>query len=141
MGAGAADQDPRHFAYTDLTGAVIGVFFDVYNDLKSGYLECVYREAMVIALLEAGIDVTREVPVDVRFRGHVIAGFRLDLVVERLLVVELKAVSALTEAHRDQLVNYLRCKDLELGLLLNFGPRPEVKRAAHSNALKRRQRG
>ena len=141
MGADAADQVRRRFEHTDLTGAVIGIFFDVYNDLKPGYLECVYREAMAIALSEAGFAVAREVPVDVRFRGRVIAGFRLDLIVERTVVVELKAVSALTSSHRDQLVNYLRCTDLELGLLLNFGPRPEVKRAAHSNALKTRQRG
>ena len=141
MTADPADDRFARFQHTDLTGAVIGVFFDVYNDLKPGYLECVYREAMVIALVEAGLGVAREVPVDVRFRGRVIAGFRLDLIVERVLVVELKAVSALASTHRDQLVNYLRCTDLELGLLLNFGPKPEVKRAVHSNDLKRRKRG
>ena len=141
MHADAADDLVSRFQHTELTGAIIGVFFDVYNDLRPGYLECVYREAMVIALADAGFRVAREVPVDVRFRGRVIAGFRLDLIVERTVIVELKAVTALAASHRDQLVNYLRCTDLKLGLLFNFGPKPEVKRAAHSNALKRRQRG
>jgi GxxExxY protein len=136
MSADSADPCGTQFARVDLTRAVIGQFFEVRRDLKPGYPEFVYREAMVIALSDAGMAVDREVPVDVNFRGRRIAGFRLDLIVERVLVVELKAVASLATAHRDQLVNYLRCTNLELGLLLNFGPKAEVRRVAFSNDRK-----
>ena len=136
MTADSADLGDGCFAHVDLTSAVIGQYFEVRKDLKPGYPEFVYREALVIALSDAGMVVDREVPVDVNFRGRRIAGFRLDLIVERVLVVELKAVTSLAAAHRDQLVNYLRCTDLELGLLLNFGPKAEVRRVAFSNDRK-----
>ena len=136
MRADSAELGESRFEHVELTRGVIRCFFEVRKELKPGYPEFVYREAMVMALSDAGISVAREVPVEINFRGRRIAGFRLDLIVERVLVVELKAVASLATVHRDQLVNYLRCTDLELGLLLNFGPNAEVRRVAFSNGRK-----
>ena len=136
MRADSAGLGQNPFHDVDLTGEIIRQFYAVYRDLRPGYFESVYREAMLIALEDAGLRVAREVPVGIAFRGRLISGFRLDLIVERRVVVELKAMPALAAPHLDQLVNYLRCTDLEVGLLLNFGPSPQVRRAAFSNDRK-----
>ena len=136
MEADAAELARRDFADVELTGEIIRVFFQVYGELRHGFLESIYREAMMIALSDAGLSVAREVPIEIAFRGRRISGFRIDILVEKRIIVELKALPALTVAHRDQLVNYLRCTNLEVGLLLNFGPRPQIRRAAYSNERK-----
>lgn len=117
---------------------MIGVFFEVYNELGYGFLESVYEAAMEVALRQAGLGVRRQVPIEVRFRGQTIGDFRGDLVVEGVLLIELKAAKAIDPAHEAQILNYLRATDLEVGLLLNFGPRPAVRRLAFDNARKRR---
>jgi GxxExxY protein len=116
--------------------SVIGVFYEVYNELGPGFLESVYQEAMVLALYQTGLPVTRQVPVDVVFRGLRIGTFRADLLVAGELLVELKAVRAIEEAHVCQVLNYLRATRLEAGLLLNFGPRPQFRRVVYSNGRK-----
>lgn len=120
----------------DVAGSVIGVFYEVYNELGPGFLESVYQEAMALALSQAGLPVTRQVPVDVVFRGLRVGTFRADLLVAGELLVELKAVRAIEEAHVSQALNYLRATSLEAGLLLNFGPRPQFKRVVYSNGRK-----
>jgi GxxExxY protein len=120
-----------------LTEKVIGVFFDVYNDLGGGYLECVYQQSMAIALSDAGLAVEREAPIEVRYRGRRVGTFRADLVVEQLVLIETKAARALEDAHARQVLNYLRATDLEVGLLVNFGPRPTFRRWVYRNDRKR----
>lgn len=120
----------------ELTGRVIGVFFDVYNELGFGHLESVYRRAMLVALVQAGIPAASDVPIDVRFRGVIVGRFRADLIVDNSLVVEAKSVRVLEPIHEAQLLNYLRSTRLELGLLLNFGHTPKVRRLAYSNTRK-----
>jgi GxxExxY protein len=120
----------------DVAGSVIGVFYEVYNELGPGFLESVYQEAMTLALHQAGLSVTRQVAVDVVFRGLCIGTFRADLLVAGELLVELKAVRAIEVAHVSQVLNYLRATRLEAGLLLNFGPRPQIKRVVYSNGRK-----
>lgn len=120
----------------ELTGRVIGVYYDVYNELGFGHLEAVYRRAMFVALAQAEIQAAAEIPIEVLFRGEVVGRFRADLIVENSLVIEVKSARVLEPIHEAQLLNYLRSTRLELGLLLNFGHTPKVRRLAYSNTRK-----
>jgi GxxExxY protein len=119
----------------DLTEQVIGVFYDVYNELGTGFLESVYENALALALRDVGLEVTQQSPLNVEFRGHLVGEFRADLLIERRLIVELKAVSQIAAAHEVQLVNYLRASGLPVGLLLNFGNRPQFKRRIYGQLM------
>lgn len=125
------------YLHADVTGRIIGVFYDVYNELGHGFLESVYQAAMEVALAEAGMTVGRQVPVPVWFRGRSIGEFFADLLVENVVLVELKAVRTLEPSHEAQLLHYLRATPFEVGLLLNFGPKPQVKRLVYDNPRKR----
>ena len=116
----------------------MGAFYRVYNELGTGFLESVYEAAMVVVLDGMGMRVERQAPVTVYFRGVAIGSFKIDLLVESAIAVELKASRALDSAHEAQLLNYLRATDLEVGLLLNFGERPSFKRLAYANQRKLR---
>jgi GxxExxY protein len=119
------------------TEAVLGAFYRVYNELGTGFLESVYEAAMMVVLDSMGMRAERQAPVSVYFRGTIIGSFKIDLLVESRIAVELKASRALNPAHEAQLLNYLRASDLEVGLLLNFGERPSFKRLVYSNRRKR----
>ena len=121
-----------------LTEQIIGAFYEVYNELGSGFLESVYANSMQIALQERGLCVEQERPIQVWFRGRPVGDFRADLLVEGRVMVEGKALRALEPAHEAQLLNYLRATDVEVGLLMNFGPRAEFKRMVFSNSRKAR---
>jgi GxxExxY protein len=112
------------------TRRVIGAFYEVYNTLGCGLPEGVYARALELELRERGLAVAREVPIDVSYKGTVIGVFRADMVVERRVVLELKATPTIGPAERAQLLNYLRGSGLPVGLLLHFGPEPEVRRIA-----------
>ncbi|HRI04655.1 MAG TPA: GxxExxY protein [Pyrinomonadaceae bacterium] len=127
------DQKMLHHA---LTEKIIGVFYDVYNELGHGFLESIYETAMVIALREKGLVVEQQVEVPVWFRGNKIGNFFADLFVEGVVIVELKAVRSIDPSHEAQLLHYLRSTQIELGLLLNFGVRPEIKRKIFDNPRK-----
>ena len=129
------EADGKHAA---LTERVLRVFYDVYNELGYGFLESTYQEAMRLALMDAGLRVKTQMPIPVHFRGRQIGVFRADLVVEEAVLLELKAGSALVREHQSQTLNYLRATDLEVALLLNFGPAPTVKRLVLDNERKRR---
>ena len=86
------------------------------------------KNALALALREAGLVVQQQACLTVRFRNQVVGEFRIDLLVAERLIVELKAVSQLAPAHEAQLVNYLKASGLHVGLLLNFGPRPHFRR-------------
>jgi GxxExxY protein len=120
-----------------ITGRIIGVFYDVYNEMAAGFLEAVYRRALYVALKESGLNVDREMPLIVRFRGNVVGSFRADLVVNESVLVEAKALPRICAAHEAQVLNYLRATILEVGLLLNFGPRPQIRRFLFDNIHKR----
>ncbi len=132
------DGDRRHCAHADVTERIIGVFYSVYNELGYGFLESIYEEAMVIALREAGLSVSGQSPIQVHFRGWVVGEFRADLLIEGVVLLGLKALRQLEPAHEAQLLNYHRATPVEVGLLLNFGPKPQVKRMAFDNTRKRR---
>jgi len=130
------DADDRGLKNAELTDKIIGVFYDVYNELGHGFLGSVYEEAMAIALEEAGLHVERQTPLKVIFRGKPVGDFRADMVVERAVILELKSVSVLDRAHESQLLNYLRATEIAVGLLMNFGPRPHFKRFVFENSRK-----
>jgi GxxExxY protein len=116
-----------------LTRRIIGAFYDVYNALGYGFLESVYRTALEREIVERGLHVVREAGAEVRYKGAVVGVFRADLLVESRVVVELKSCRRLEPAHPAQLMNYLRATDLEVGLLLHFGPRPAFQRFIATN--------
>ncbi|HEV8378304.1 MAG TPA: GxxExxY protein, partial [Tepidisphaeraceae bacterium] len=105
-------------------------------ELGFGFLESVYEQAMCIALRQVGLCVECQVPIKVYFRGVEVGLFKADMPVEGVILLELKSARALEPAHESQLVNELRATDIEVGLLLNFGPTPEVKRVAFDNERK-----
>ena len=128
--------DNPNYKHSELTDTIIGVFYDVYNDLGFGFLESVYRKALRLALMGKGLAVESEVPVSVFFRGVSVGDFRADLVVNQLVLLELKTAEKIVRAHEAQVLNYLRSTELELGLILNFGPQPQVRRLLLDNARK-----
>ena len=119
-----------------VTRRIIGVYFDVYNELGFGFLESVYQEAMSIALADAGLGCRREATVTVTFRGRSVGEFRPDLIVAEAVVVELKVARDLAAVHNVQVINYLRATPCEVGLLLNFGPQPQFRRFVFANSRK-----
>jgi GxxExxY protein len=132
------DVGGRRFRHHDLTGRVVGVFYDVYGELGYGFLESVYRTAMTMALREAGLRVTPEIKLQAQFRRQPIGWFRADLLIDDVVLVELKATREIDSTHIAQLLNYLRCTALETGLILNFGPRPQIRRLIFTNDRKNR---
>ncbi len=123
--------------HSDLTEKIIGVFYDVYNELGHGFLESTYAEALTVALEEIGLGTAREVPVPVWFRGRKVGQYYADLIVDGVVLLELKAARTLESAHEAQLLHYLRATDIEGGLLLNFGLRPQFRRLLFDNARKK----
>ena len=107
----------------DLTEKIIGCAFEVHNTLGVGFLEQVYAAALVVELGHEGLQVGREVPYPVEYRGKSVGSYFADLVVERRVLVELKACSALGTAHYAQALNYLRASKIKVALVMNFGRR------------------
>ena len=122
--------------HQDLTMKVIGIFYDVYGELGSGYLESVCQAGMAIALRESGLAVLEFPGMEVHFRGQIIGHFTPDMLIESRLIVEIKSGRAFHPAHEAQLINYLRASEIEVGLLLNFGPKPQYLRRILTNDRK-----
>jgi GxxExxY protein len=112
----------------ELSEKIIGAFYKTYNALGFGYLEKVYLNALKYELNKLGLKVEIQKPIKVYYEGLVIGEYFADVMVNDRLIVELKAVAALTLEHESQLFNYLKATNTELGLLLNYGPKPEVRR-------------
>jgi len=122
--------------HSGLTSKIIGVFYDVYNELGHGFLESTYRAAMVLALKQSALTVAQEVGVPVWFRGEKIGQYFADMVVENTVLLELKAVRTLEPAHEAQLLHYLKATEIEVGLLMNFGVKPQFRRLLFDNPQK-----
>ena len=120
-----------------LTDRVINCFFMVYNTLGYGFLEKVYERALLIELKKIGLKVESQKPIKVHYDKQVIGDYYADLMVNDIVILELKAAETLCEQHELQLINYLKATDIEVGLLLNFGKKPEVKRKIFSNNFKK----
>jgi GxxExxY protein len=122
--------------HADLTEKIIGVFYDVYNELGHGFLESVYKRSLLVALRGEGLQVQSEIVIPVWFRQEKVGEFRADLVVNQQVLLELKAARVLDKAHKAQLLHYLKAMEIEIGLLLNFGERPEFRRLLFDNCRK-----
>jgi GxxExxY protein len=115
------------------TNVILGSFFEIYRARGYGFLENVYSNSLAVELGTRGLEVRREIPIEVTWKGVSVGTYRMDLVVESEVLVEVKTVERLTEAHNRQLVNYLKATGLEVGLLLNFGPEPQFIRRVNSD--------
>lgn len=127
------DADLKH---KDLTDKVIQAFYKVYNSLGYGFLEKVYENAMMVELREVGIKAVSQHPIKVLYGDEVIGEYFADLLIEDSVIVEIKAAKGLAAENEAQLLNYLKATNKEVGLLLNFGPKPEVKRKVFDNFRK-----
>lgn len=122
--------------HEELTEKIIKAFYKVYNTLGYGFLEKVYVNALLIELGKMDINATKEKRVLVYYEGQVVGDYNADLTVENIVICEVKTSEQLYEGDEHQLVNYLKATEIEVGLLLNFGKKPEVKRKIYDNVRK-----
>ncbi len=126
----------EQFQHAELTQGIIGTFYEVYNELGYGFLESVYENSLGIALRAKGYEIHQQIAVPVSFRGQLVGDFHADLLVNKFVLLELKSCRSIDKAHMAQLLNYLKATEIEVGLLLNFAPRPEFKRVVFGNDRK-----
>jgi GxxExxY protein len=126
-------EKEEELKHKDLTERIIAYFYRVYNDLGYGFLERVYQNALYYALIDAGLKCEPEKSIKVYHNNRIVGDFRADLLVEDVVMLELKANETMNSADEAQLTNYLKATDIEVGLLLNFGRRPQFKRKVFSN--------
>jgi GxxExxY protein len=124
------------YKHADVTGKILRAFYTVYNALGYGFLGKVYENAMVIELRKMGLKVVQQAPIVVLYDGTIVGEYFADLLVEDKVIVELKAARSVTDVHEAQLLNYLKATEYEVGLLLNFGPKPDKRRKIYDNELK-----
>lgn len=129
--------DYRGLKHGELTEKIIGIFFNIYNELGHGFVESVYEQAFSVALAENEIFFQRQIAVPVWFHDHQIGDFRADLLVDNKVIVELKTGRGIDPAWEKQLLNYLRATEIEVGLLLNFGPDAQFRRYIFENEKKK----
>ena len=127
----------KDYKYSDLTELIIKCFYKVYNELGYGFLEKIYHNALLIELQNEELAVESQKQIKVHYQGDVVGDYYADIVVENVVILELKASESIVEQHEFQLINYLKATDIEVGLLLNFGKKPEIKRKVFSNKKQR----
>lgn len=120
----------------DTTEKIIHCFYKVYNTLGFGFLEKVYENALCVELIKSGLYCVKQKPIKVHYNETVVGNYFADIIVHNSVIVELKATEILVEEHELQLINYLKATEIEVGLLLNFGKRPEFRRKVFSNINK-----
>ena len=128
--------DCQDFKHKELTERIINIFYRVYNKLGYGFLEKVYENAMMLDLKKEGIPAVTRSPIKVFYDGEVVGEYFADIIVADKVIVEIKAGSRLVEENEAQLLNYLKATNIEVGLLLSFGAKPEVRRKAFNNMRK-----
>lgn len=124
------------YLHSDLTKQIIGAAYDVADELGFGFLESVYEKAFELILIEQGHHVVRQANIPVYFRDQKIGDFKADLIVDKKVIIELKAGKKLHSIHEAQILNYLRATEIEVGLLFNFGEELEFKRKIFTNDRK-----
>jgi GxxExxY protein len=124
------------YKHSEITKKIIACFYSVYNKLGYGFLEKVYENALRIELVKNGLDVVQQKPIQVWYENELIGEYFADIVVNNLVIVELKASANLSKEHEAQLLNYLKATSYEVGLLLNFGPQPQQVRRVFDNDRK-----
>jgi GxxExxY protein len=122
--------------HSELTGKILGSFFQVHKEMGFGFSEKVYESALEILLLECGMIVEKQKEIKVYYHGKVVGDYKADMIVNGVVLLELKSVEKLIDAHDAQLLNYLKATEIEVGLLLNFGREAEFHRKIYDNSRK-----
>lgn len=122
--------------HSELTGKILGAFFQVHKEMGFGFSEKVYESALEIMLVELGMFVEKQKEIKVYYHGKVVGDYKADMVVNGVVLLELKSVEKLIDAHDAQLLNYLKATEIEVGLLLNFGREAEFHRKIYDNPRK-----
>ena len=125
------------YLYQGLTEKIIKAYYNVYNEPGYDFLEKVYDNALMIELQSLRLNCDKQKPISVSFKGYNIGEYFTDIIVENKVIIELKAVEGLIEEHEALLLNYLRATEIEVGLLLNFGKKPQFKRKIFENIYKK----
>lgn len=120
-----------------LTEKIIECFYNVYNSLGFGFLENVYEKSLLKELEENGLKCKPQVPVNVYYKKELVGKYFADIIVEELIILELKAIERLRREHEVQILNYLKATEIEVGLVLNFGYKPQIKRKIYTNDRKK----
>ena len=118
---------------SEITDKIIKAFYAVYNDLGYGFLERVYENALFNELTDMGLDCERQKPIDVFYKEEKVGSYFAEFILEDSVIIELKAAEGIAEEHEFQLINYLKATEIEVGLLLNFGKKPQFKRKVFTN--------
>lgn len=129
-------MNPEKYLYSEITEKIITAYFTVYNSLGYGFLEKVYENALLYELRDAGLKVENQKLIKVYYRQQQVGFYYCDLLVENKVIIEVKAAESLCMEHEFQVINYLKATEFEVGLLLNFGKHPAVKRKIFSNDKK-----
>lgn len=116
------------FLFPELSRTIIKCFYDAYNTLGYGFLENVYENSMAIELRKSGLSVVQQAPINVYYDNAIVGEYFADIIVENKIILELKAAESISEAHKIQLLNYLKASKITAGYILNFGPRATYKR-------------
>jgi GxxExxY protein len=119
--------------HSETTDLILKAYFNVYNTLGYGFLEKVYENALLIELKNMGLKAQRQVPIKVFYQEQMVGDYYADIIIEDQVIIELKAAEALCEEHEYQLINYLKATNIEVGLLLNFGKKPQFSRKIFTN--------
>ena len=122
--------------HKELTEDIIKIFYKAYNTLGYGFLEKIYENAMMIEFRKADIFAESQSPIKVIYEEEIVGEHAADIIVDKKVILELKAAKNLMADHHAQLLNYLKATDIEVGLLLNFGPKPEISRKVFDNFRK-----
>jgi len=130
------NTDSTNIKHQEITDKIIKIFYKVYGQLGYGFLEKVYENAMMIQLKKEGLPASAQSPIKVSYEGEVVGEYFADILVDNKVIIEIKGVKSLASEHEAQLLNYLKATDVEVGILLNFGPKPEVKRKLFDNSRK-----
>ena len=125
------------YFHKELTDSIIKAFYNVYNELGFGFLENVYQNALFFELKNHQLKVEAQKIIQVYYQHHLVGNYKADLIVNDTVILELKAVDFLVEEHELQLINYLKATNIEIGLLLNFGKKPEIRRKIFTNDRKK----
>jgi len=133
------DEDYSTYKYSGVTERIIQAFYTVYNELGCGFLENVYQNALCFELRGLGFKVETQKPIEVYYKSQLVGKYTADMIIDDSIILELKAVDKLTEDHEFQLVNYLKATNIEVGLLLNFGKDPQIKRKRFDNEIKQKE--
>lgn len=129
--------DKTKILHSELTEKIIKAFYKVYNTLGYGFLEKVYENALKIELSKMGLNVQAQKNIKVHYAGYEVGDYYADLMINDLVIIELKAAENICEEHEVQLINYLKATNIEVGLLLNFGKKAEFKRKIFINENKK----